>query len=504
MASAFIAISISDSHASQVLVPTDQSTIQAAIDSAAPNDTVLVSPGTYHENIAFHGKKLTVGSWYIVTGDTAFIHDTVIDGGGSGSVVAFYPYDWPGDILSGFTITNGSGTGVSSDGRTFVSMGGGVFISGSSPILDHLIITGNSAEYGGGIACYSLAKPYFRNITISENTAEIEGGGIFTHYSSPQTINNTVITRNVPNGIFSFFSTIWLSNSSVTGNGPESGLNLDFTIIYYDRVLISANSGGKGGGIFANDSQQHIVNTTIAGNTAQNGGGLFSESLRRNYDTVVVNSIFWENYPESISLEDHDETDSYIHTVTLEHSNIEGGESGGIATYQGLGNIILNWGTGNLESHPHFSNSLAGDYSLALDSPCIDTGITYFEYHDKTIASLPPEMFSGMQPDMGAIEYTPVQVAVGESPPVASFRLDVWPNPFNPAATITFEVNDDGPVTIDVYSILGQHIDQLVDGQMSRGVHTVTWQPDGLAGGVYFLVAHTHQAQVVKKLTLLK
>src|SRR6516164_7182077 len=45
-----------------IKVPADQPTIQAAINAANSGDTVLVSPGTYYENINFNGKAITVTS----------------------------------------------------------------------------------------------------------------------------------------------------------------------------------------------------------------------------------------------------------------------------------------------------------------------------------------------------------------------------------------------------------------------------------------------------------
>jgi hypothetical protein len=119
------------------------------VDNILEGDTLLVSPGTYTENINYNGKNIVVGSLYLTTQDTSYISSTIIDGNQAGSVVTFANGESSAAVLSGFTIQNGKATG------SFIV--GGIHCNNSSPSIKNLIITNNiGAETsddgkGGGI-----------------------------------------------------------------------------------------------------------------------------------------------------------------------------------------------------------------------------------------------------------------------------------------------------------------------------------------------------------------
>ena len=86
-------------------VPSEYSSIQAALNASNIGDTVLVQSGTYYENITWPIiNRITLLS---VEGAT----NTIIDGGENGSVITisgdYYNYD--SAYVEGFTIRNGYG-----------------------------------------------------------------------------------------------------------------------------------------------------------------------------------------------------------------------------------------------------------------------------------------------------------------------------------------------------------------------------------------------------------
>src|SRR5215813_3657354 len=174
-----------------IRVPADQSTIQAAIAAASSGDIVQVAPGTYVENLSFLGKAVRVTS---EQGPNV----TIIDGNGSGPVVAFVTAEGRQSVLNGFTVRNGKhsvygiGNGV----------GGGVSIVRSSPTITGNVVTNNGAgDAGGGIGVY-FGSPLIQENVIRNNGQMIEfsggngGGGIAILGASTAQILSNDISNN--------------------------------------------------------------------------------------------------------------------------------------------------------------------------------------------------------------------------------------------------------------------------------------------------------------------
>jgi hypothetical protein len=94
--------------------------------------------------------------------------------------------------------------------------------------------------------------------------------------------------------------------------------------------------------------------------------------------------------------------------------------------------------------------------------------------------------------------------AVDGGPEYASYLSQNYPNPFNPQTTIDFIVPATGTVTLDVFDARGAKVASLVDGVKGAGKHTVAFNAQGLASGVYFYRLKGNGFNEMRKMVLLK
>ena len=84
-----------------------------------------------------------------------------------------------------------------------------------------------------------------------------------------------------------------------------------------------------------------------------------------------------------------------------------------------------------------------------------------------------------------------------------------YPNPFNPSTTITYSLGTSAAARVVVYDVLGRKVRTLVDGHLSAGTHSVTWNGrtgEGAmaASGIYFYRLETGEVTATRQMLLLK
>ena len=90
------------------------------------------------------------------------------------------------------------------------------------------------------------------------------------------------------------------------------------------------------------------------------------------------------------------------------------------------------------------------------------------------------------------------------SVPVESAIINAYPNPFNAATAISFELGDAGLIKLAVYDIAGREVITLAEGWMSNGIHETTFDGTELSSGIYFARLTSEEECFTQKLLLVK
>jgi hypothetical protein len=79
-----------------------------------------------------------------------------------------------------------------------------------------------------------------------------------------------------------------------------------------------------------------------------------------------------------------------------------------------------------------------------------------------------------------------------------------YPNPFNPSTKIDFTIPSNSLVQLKVYNLLGQEVATLVNGTLTSGTHTVTFDASKLSSGIYMYKITAGSFVSTRKMVLLK
>lgn len=266
-------------------VPDDHPTIQAAIDAAVPGDVIAVAPGTYPQNLRFHGKNVTLQSTdgpsrTIIKG----LNDTAVDIGPDGAIIGFTIRDGIASFGGGMA-THGTGTVIKNNIFTANTQGFGGFgaaIAGNtaSPLIDANVFQDNSCQndnqfLAGVIAFVNGSLPVITNNIIRDNPCRAINITLPTGLA-PQLINNTIVSNQTGIRVNRFTSTAQIyRNNIIVGNDlgfdVDGGTDADNPI--WQNNLVFGN-----GTNYSNTADQ----TGAAGNISADP--LFVDQASRIYD----------------------------------------------------------------------------------------------------------------------------------------------------------------------------------------------------------------------------
>ncbi len=296
----------------------DVPTIQAAIDTAAADDTVLVGPGHYTWSNQGSGDErgfirvmerkriimLSEGGAELTILDAEYMSRTI------------YVQGMNHITVEGFTITGGEapdfGDNVGGGYFNHISgdtirhcrfiynrahYGGGISSCGNGyvTLVEHCTFIGNEAyRYGGGIAaCCSPVSSIIRDCLFKDNNAGIEGGAVHLHLC-PLTTEQCVYDGNTAVERGGAIAAVregeaFIRNCTLKGNTAPAGaaisvvggssLDLNRTIVAFNwgawlklDTILSATAG-------CNDIYGNSGGDVLPGNVTDTGGNIFLDPL---------------------------------------------------------------------------------------------------------------------------------------------------------------------------------------------------------------------------------
>lgn len=79
-----------------------------------------------------------------------------------------------------------------------------------------------------------------------------------------------------------------------------------------------------------------------------------------------------------------------------------------------------------------------------------------------------------------------------------------YPNPFNPATQVRFQIAREGHVRLSIFDLLGREVDVILDGEHAAGVFTVTWRAERVPTGVYVIVLRTQGHLIARRVSVVR
>jgi hypothetical protein len=96
------------------------------------------------------------------------------------------------------------------------------------------------------------------------------------------------------------------------------------------------------------------------------------------------------------------------------------------------------------------------------------------------------------------------EVVSADDQPVAYGLGANYPNPFNPATTISFSMAETGQASLSVHNLTGETVATLWNGLAQRGTHEVVFDASALPSGLYLYTLTSAQGVQTRKMVLAK
>jgi hypothetical protein len=284
-------------------------------------------------------------------------------------------------------------------------MGGGLYISSSSPDITNCIFVGNTADsYGGGMYNYNESYPVVVNSIFSGNRADIYGGGIASYINTSLALTNCTVS----------------GNSAYSGGGIWSWSYADTNIT---NCILWANEANSVDEIFIDDPNTVIISYSDIEDSNGSGDNWVDEIGTDGGYNIDEDPCFFSVEPSTGSWSENAAYDSSTFQSTLTDTDANwavnelAGKFVSPNTPQLLQFFIVSNNVNTIKVWSDVNDIAKAtrtyqiyDYHLTTDSACIDTGYPDGDYNGQTDIDGELRVFDGDYNDvpiidMGADEY---------------------------------------------------------------------------------------------------
>jgi len=305
------------------------------------------------------------------------------------------------------------------------------------------------------------------------------GAGIVDYYIYFQEETRNLADSRLTLSTYQYYpsqTTGWLLRLKNNADDSEAIMDLDVSFPQEVTVNVATPLTGCSAGVLVPDGTLGSGVTVNWHGETETGTGFIlpGETAQGAVNVTIAEAALLSFTLDAVITGDQGSViEQQLHLGNLSNGWLTLSGNNGALVYGQLEEINLYFSTENLE---------AGNYQQEL--LLIDT------YGNESIITVNLEVVSSDANDAD------VAMVTGLS--------SIYPNPFNPETTISFNLNQKENVNISVYNLKGQKMATLMDTEMSEGKHQLIWNADNYVSGIYFIKLKTKSVNDIQRTLLLK
>jgi hypothetical protein len=176
-------------------------------------------------------------------------------------------------------------------------------------------------------------------------------------------------------------------------------------------------------------------------------------------------------------------------------------------TAEALNGVVeLNWETASETNNASFVIYRDGVALTSIEGAGTSSETNAYSYIDNTV--IPGVTYTYVLADIDYENnenrynsYAVRVIVVGDEIPKSYELGAAYPNPFNPQSIIPLELKNEARVSVSMYDINGSLVKNILNSQLSSGMHDIQISNENLSSGTYLVRINIDNAVNVRKIT---